>query len=492
LSVTPYLSVVATARNDDHGGNPLYRTQLFVDGLVAQADRFRLPTELVLVEWNPPGDRPGLADVLEWPEGDGFCTVRIVQVPNELHAQLDHADRLPLFQMIAKNVGIRRARGQFVVATNIDILLSDELMAFIASRQLRRGFVYRADRYDVPAEIDRSWPIGEQLEFCERAAIRVNRRDGTLDLRTGDFYRIYPDSNPIAWLRNSTAGKRVVDRFGLERLVASRPLPHAGIVGRAHDALTKSHSYPVFDARLVRLRLVEATQEARIATWRAYAIAYWLVAGFNQPRLVPQRVRKLLSANAPAGAEMPAPLPASRASTRDRVAAEHLLRLTRLIRQRWAATETHGVHRSEQTIRVRLHTNASGDFTLMSKDDWLAVGGYAELEMYSMHIDGLLLYDAYYSGIRERFLPFPVYHIEHGGGFRPEAKGDESLDATLAKREIPQISNEQLMEYIRTMFRARAPLAMNRDDWGFASAVLAEIRPQAEPAVGSAATRGDE
>src|SRR3954453_8700966 len=120
----PYLSVVATARNDDHGGNPLYRMQLFVDGLIAQADRFRVPTELVLVEWNPPADRPRLADVLDWPEGAGHCDVRIIEGPHDLHSPLERSDRLPLFQMIGKNVGIRRARGDLVLATNIDILFS--------------------------------------------------------------------------------------------------------------------------------------------------------------------------------------------------------------------------------------------------------------------------------------------------------------------------------------------------------------------------------
>src|SRR6266481_6896768 len=108
----PYLTVVATARNDDHGGNPLYRMQLFVDGLISQCDRFKLPAELVLVEWNPPADRPRLAEALEWPASDGYCAVRIVEVPNELHSRLAYSNRLPLFQMIGKNVGIRRAHGE--------------------------------------------------------------------------------------------------------------------------------------------------------------------------------------------------------------------------------------------------------------------------------------------------------------------------------------------------------------------------------------------
>jgi len=129
--------------------------------------------------------------------------------------------------------------------------------------------------------------------------------------------------------------------------------------------------------------------------------------------------------------------------------------------------------------RIRLHTNASGDFTLMSADDWLRTKGYVEFEMYSMHIDGLILYSAHYSGIYERFLPFPVYHVEHGGGFRPEAKSINSLESELLEREIPQITNDELVAYIVEMYTENAPLDVNRADWGFADSQLRETTPLA-------------
>ncbi len=49
----PYLSVVATARNDNHGGNMLRRMQIFVNGFLEQCRRHQLDAELILVEWNP-------------------------------------------------------------------------------------------------------------------------------------------------------------------------------------------------------------------------------------------------------------------------------------------------------------------------------------------------------------------------------------------------------------------------------------------------------
>jgi len=39
--------------------------------------------------------------------------------------------------MIAKNVGIRRTRGEFVLATNIDVLFDEGLIAYIASDDAR-------------------------------------------------------------------------------------------------------------------------------------------------------------------------------------------------------------------------------------------------------------------------------------------------------------------------------------------------------------------
>ena len=126
--------------------------------------------------------------------------------------------------------------------------------------------------------------------------------------------------------------------------------------------------------------------------------------------------------------------------------------------------------------RIRLHTNASGDFTLMSKEAWLRSEGYAEFEMYSMHIDGLQLYRAYYCGIREKRLREPAYHIEHGGGFQP---GSRALDERLERDAIPQITNEQLMAWIYEMYVTKQPVTFNRPNWGFADEPLPEATPLA-------------
>src|SRR5438270_12732264 len=141
----PYISLVVTARNDNHGGSLLSRMQAFVNGWIGQCKRHGLLSELIVVDWNPPQDRPPLMEALRWPEDTRPCDVRFIQVPLEIHSRFRHADVLPLYQMIAKNVGIRRARGQFILATNIDIIFSDELMQYLAQGRLQLGRMYRMD-----------------------------------------------------------------------------------------------------------------------------------------------------------------------------------------------------------------------------------------------------------------------------------------------------------------------------------------------------------
>ncbi len=191
----PYLSVVVTTRNDDHGGSQISRTQTFFNALVAQCNRHRIPTELIFVEWNPPADRPPLADALRWPENREFCQVRILRVPPSIHARYQYGEALPLYQMIAKNAGIRRARGEYVLATNIDILFSDDLMRHIAVRRLEKNRMYRIDRTDVGADVPVDAPIDEQLDYCRQNIIRVNKRGETVSVTVEGPRR--PEENDI-------------------------------------------------------------------------------------------------------------------------------------------------------------------------------------------------------------------------------------------------------------------------------------------------------
>jgi hypothetical protein len=204
----PALSIVVASRNDDHGGNLLGRMQIFVTGLLEQCRRHQLDGELVLVEWNPPPDRPRLADALTWPKEPGPCRVRIIEVPPETHRRrYEFWQKLPLHQMIAKNVGIRRARGRFMLATTVDVLFSDELVSFLASGALEPGWLYRADRYDVPAGVPVNSSIEKQLEYCRSHVIRIATRDGiySADAWASNRLALWKTAPRLAMLRKFTS-----------------------------------------------------------------------------------------------------------------------------------------------------------------------------------------------------------------------------------------------------------------------------------------------
>jgi hypothetical protein len=136
-----------------------------------------------------------------------------------------------------------------------------------------------------------------------------------------------------------------------------------------------------------------------------------------------------------------------------------------------------------EPARLTVHTNASGDFTLLSRDAWFATRAYPELEGYAMHVDGLFLYQAHYAGFEETYLPAPAFHIEHGNG---GPSGDGALAAARAKgasrNAIPQISTVQFTRWITQMRRTKQPIAFNNDNWGFGSAALRETVPAQRPA----------
>lgn len=174
----PFLSVVATTRNDNHGGDLTRRTQIFIDSLAAQANRHELPIELILVEWNPPTDRLPLSAEFKWPSRTRFFNVRIVTVPPAVHSKIDPESRLPLYQMIGKNVGIRRASGAYVLATNIDLIFSDALFRELA-RNLKPGHLHRVDRYDIEPAVPAEASVEEKLAFCKDHLLRIHKCDGT-------------------------------------------------------------------------------------------------------------------------------------------------------------------------------------------------------------------------------------------------------------------------------------------------------------------------
>ena len=488
--ISPHLSVVAVSRNDDHGRDLLGRMQHFVDGFIAQCRKHHLNAELILVEWNPPPGRVALEDVLEWPEDFGPAVVRIVTVPPEIHAQLAHSDALPLFQMIGKNVGIRRARGRYVLATNIDILFDDATVLYLRDK-LMPGILVRLDRYDVPADVVKSKIFDQVLADCRNRFFQVNTRFGIFDIqkrrfgtmRNGFEARLLALYNEIRIFGFANFGLRSV-----RELISCAGTSMRGLAG-------------FLSSRNVVYRVVlKDTPKAIAGSIHAFFKVAWNMPGFLQRnvskiwplRSMPNRGywyarRALRQLNAIVTPKLPQPLRplvdairwmlrrirhfSSSVGTIQRSfgKAWHLVVPSNLFR--WRSNEERRFARSQQ-----LHTWACGDFTLATREDWFRLRGYPEWPMYSWHIDSAFMFAANAHDIRETVLgsAYRIYHIDHsvGSGWSPD--GEEQLFSRLKARGVPFLTNDDLRDWQVRAARSPPDVIINSAVWGFASADLPE------------------
>ncbi len=339
-SLNPPLSIVVASRNDNHGGNILDRMRLFVDGLLTQTRRFRLHAELIFVEWNPPRDRLPLADILPAPSSGDVLEIRFVRVPEEIHNSFGRGREIPLYQMIAKNVGIRRAKGEFILCTNIDLLFSDELFAFLAKGELDADVFYRCNRVDVPSAILPEWTWEQKMAFC-----RKNER--------------------------KRLGKDSLHRnlFGMKPWI---------------------YDYPVF---------------SRSLNFAMKHVRKWMQNPVK---------RRLLD----------------------------------------------------------LDTNACGDFTLMSRKAWMDIGGYVELDLYSIHIDSLALVAAAALGYRQEILSREkcTYHMDHPAGW--ESMTPLEKVRFLSRR--PGLGYDIVWEVGMQVLNSGEKFQLNGENWGFADLTFEE------------------
>ncbi len=340
MKPAPYISFIATSRNDDHGGDMRKRMTIFVNGLIHQCNRYQLPCELVMVDWNSPDQDQLLDTVLPKPGPEDFLKIRYIVVPPKYHEALRFSETMGLYQMIAKNVGIRRAKGEFIACTNVDLLFSDGLFERMQKRDLKKGIFYRANRCDIPNTIDENTSTEEQLKFASENILKT---------------------------------------------------------------LGKDPRYPIFQEVDGRF------------------ISKWIFGPFK-PALA-------------------------------------------LLKK--------GLLSKEHRITFALDFDACGDFTMMSKEDWEKIDGYAELEMYSLHIDSMALFEAAAKGIQQEVLPAKActYHIAHTGGW----EFADPIEKIQFFAKWPTLEWWSVWVAGNKIVREKSTFGINRENWGLNDQELREI-----------------
>ena len=189
MTAQPYVTFVSYFRNDDYTSDFVLRVKRATSCLVRQLQGAAIESELILVEWNPPPDRPLIIESLGLLPQGGNVQVRGILVGKEHHHGFLGSHEWGMNPAAAANVGLRRAQGRFISPKAADTYLSDDLVATLARRDLSDDAMYRCDRHDVAVS-------QSDLEELDDAALLAR-------LKSLDSTRHERLENPPGWrIRN--------------------------------------------------------------------------------------------------------------------------------------------------------------------------------------------------------------------------------------------------------------------------------------------------
>ncbi|ORE20061.1 hypothetical protein BCV71DRAFT_196684 [Rhizopus microsporus] len=136
-----YLSIVLVTRMDDYAGNQHHRFQNFIDSAYLLAEHSQQKIELLIIEWNPPANKRRVLDAFRFRRSK-HLTYRIITVSPKIHSILPNLGNAPLHEFEGKNVGIRFARGEYIVCTNQDDIWSHNFINAIQSKVFEKDTIY--------------------------------------------------------------------------------------------------------------------------------------------------------------------------------------------------------------------------------------------------------------------------------------------------------------------------------------------------------------
>ncbi|MDZ4844504.1 MAG: hypothetical protein SH857_03030 [Chitinophagales bacterium] len=147
----PYVSFVIAGRNDDYGGDFNDRLSNSVNQLSYLLEKYQVPSEYIVVNYNPIAEKKSLFDAINWRQHRKYLRIRIIDVSPEVHRANENPQLrkpLPFYEYVAKNAGIRRAKGEYICAANPDIIFDPGIVEFLATQKLNKAHFYRTDRCD--------------------------------------------------------------------------------------------------------------------------------------------------------------------------------------------------------------------------------------------------------------------------------------------------------------------------------------------------------
>ena len=219
----PPIVGVVCGRNDDYMPDFEHRLQATVEWNL----RYLL-SEVIFVEWNTAPDRPLLAPGI----AKAFPRVRSYVVPPKVHAAVGGTERVPMLEFHAKNVGIRRARAPWILATNADALVGYSTARRLRARQIDPGSVWTAQRIDI------SWRLGRREPATLLDVLWYRRVIPDHDLGTGEFLL----ASEERWLRACGYDETsTTQRIGIDKRGAAQLRLLGGTLRRAGTVFHMAH-----------------------------------------------------------------------------------------------------------------------------------------------------------------------------------------------------------------------------------------------------------
>jgi hypothetical protein len=168
----PSVTAVCVGRNDDYMPDFMQRLEATIEW-----NARHLADEVIFVEWNPPAGRPFLSTSL----AERFPFFRGYVVAPEIHASINENRRVPLLEFHAKNVGIRRSKTDWIIATNADAAFGLDTVRTILHTPLAEDVVWTTQRIDIP------WREGRDRAMTMFDSLRYRRISPYEPLGTGEF-----------------------------------------------------------------------------------------------------------------------------------------------------------------------------------------------------------------------------------------------------------------------------------------------------------------
>jgi hypothetical protein len=134
------LSIVVVGRNDNYGGDFSLRLKTTMDWNLSLFPN----AELIYIEWNPLEDKDSDCAWISARYPNAKCYI----VSNEIHKKLITKKNFPILEYFAKNLGIRKASGDWIILVNADVLIGADISFEALNKELVYGTHYNNIKWD--------------------------------------------------------------------------------------------------------------------------------------------------------------------------------------------------------------------------------------------------------------------------------------------------------------------------------------------------------